>query len=257
MSIIWLLVIFLLSAGNAAKAQLAGTTDFYAAIKTYNLAPLWRADRLRLLSLKQDERFPEPYGTLGTNYQRFYIHYTSVIKDPAHPYQYQVKGKTRIRNLVRPFTGTITVVQAGIYKPGSPYAPESYKDYKRGKIICRVAIIEDQSVAGSGSINGELTTDFCINAQNQVLYDTLDFGIDGYGNNQFTGTRIAYNNKLREKLQYGDFNLTGSEFADVDGITVPPRYENYGWQGFVGAMSTDNRPASKAAKMEEKRQWWK
>lgn len=256
-AVLWLCLTLVLFTGDAAKAQPAGTTNFYAAIKAYHLAPLWRADRLHLLSLKEEEPFPEPYGTLGKKYQRFYIHYTSVIKDPAHPYQYQVKGKTTIGNQVCSFTGTITNTQAGIYKLGSPYAPETYKGYKRGQAVSRIIINEDPSTAGSSSINGELVTNFCINARNQLLYDTLDFGIDGYGNNQFTGTRIAYNNKLREKLQYGDFNLTGSAFADVDGIAVPPQYEKYGWQSFVNAIPSDNRPASKAAKTEEKRQWWK
>ncbi|WP_374950174.1 hypothetical protein, partial [Mucilaginibacter sp.] len=215
-------------------------------------------ERLRLISLKRNEPFPEPYGTLGKNHQRFYIHYTSVAKDPANPYRYQVQGKSRTGNQVRSFTGTITVTQAGIFKPGNnPYAPDPYKGYKRGKLVCRVVLNESGLDAGSGTINGELTTDFCINTQNQLLYDTLDFGIDGYSNNFFTGNLINHSTKSTQKLQYGDFNLRGSDFSDVDGITVPPQYEKYGWQSFVDAIPNDLRPANKAAVSEEKRQWWK
>ena len=242
---------------NVIQAQPAGTTNFYNNIKTYNLATLWRADRLSLISLKETKLFPEPLGVLGKNYQRFYIHYTSVVKD-ANPYKYNVQGKTRVGNQVRPFTGTITVTQAGIYKPGNnPYAPEPYKGYKRGTLLCHVAITESASTPGSGVISGELTTSFCINAQNQLLYDTLDFGEDGYGNNQFTGTWTAQGSKAVQKLQYGDITIQGSEFSDVDGITVPAKYEKYGWQNFVKAIPSDLGPATKAAIAEEKRQWWK
>jgi|GEM_PF-1955102 len=243
---------------SPANAQPAGTTNFYGSVKNYNLALLWRADRLKLISLKRNESFPEPYGTLGKNNQRFYIHYTSVVKDPANPYRYQVLGKTRVGKQVRPFTGTITVTQAGIFKPGenNPYAPDSYKGYKRGKLVCHV-VFNEASAPGSGTINGELTTDFCINAQNQLLYDTLDFGIDGYGNNYFTGSLVNHTTKAAQKLQYGDYNIPGSDLSDVDGITVPPQYEKYGWQSFVDAIPSDLRPASKAAIAEEKRQWWK
>ncbi|TDQ09477.1 hypothetical protein [Pedobacter metabolipauper] len=242
---------------KTAQAQPAGTTNFLNNIKAYNLAALWRADQLRLISLKQNEPFPEPYGILGKNHQRFYIHYTKVTKDPANPYLYTVQGKTRVGNQVRSFTGTITVMHAGIYKDGSEYAPETYKGYKRGLLVCHVVISEAGQAPGGGIINGELTTGFCINVQNQLLYDTLDFGIDGYENNQFTGNWTARGSKAAQRLQYGDFGLTGSEFSDVSGITVPSQYEKYGWQSFVNAIPNDFRPASKAAIAEEKRQWWK
>ncbi|AMR34003.1 hypothetical protein A0256_22410 [Mucilaginibacter sp. PAMC 26640] len=243
---------------NTTNAQPAGTVNFYGSIKSYNLAPLWRAERLKLISLKQSELFPEPYGTLGKNNQRFYIHYTSVVKDPENPYRYQVQGKTRIGNQIRPFTGSIMVSQAGIFKAGenNPHAPDSYKGYKRGKLVCRVVLTEAPA-PGSGTINGELTTDFCINTQNQLLYDTLDFGIDGYSNNYFTGNIVNHTTKAAQKLQYGDYNIPGSDLSDVDGITVPPEYEKYGWKSFVDAIPNGLRPANKAAIAEEKRQWWK
>jgi len=244
----------LISVSNL-HAQPAGTTNFYTGIKNYNLSSLWRAGQLRLLSLKETEPFPEPYGVLGKNNRRFYIHYTAVVKDSTNPYRYQVQGKTRVGKVVRPFTGTLVVTQAGIYKPGSVYAPDSYKGYKRGVLSCKVVISETS--AGGGKINGELVTYFCINSQNQLLYDTLDFGIDGYQNNQFTGTLKAANNPAAQKLMWGDYNLNNSPFADPGGITVPPEFEKYGWQTYVDAQGSDLKPASKAAKAEEKRQWWK
>ena len=252
-----LLSLLLLFLSMGSVAQPAGTANFYTGIKTYNLSPLWHADKLWLLSLKKSEPFPEPLGILGKNHQRFYIHYTAVTKDAVNPYLYHVQGKTRVGNSVRSFNGTLTIKQAGIFKPGSEYAPDSYKGYKRGKAICSLVINEDSHVAGAGVLRGELSTDFCIDAKNQLLYDTLDFGIDGYGNNQFTGTYTGNGSKVPQQLQFGDITITGSDFSDVDGITIPAAYEKFGWQNYVNAISNDFRPASKAAIAEEKRQWWK
>ncbi|MGQ7856252.1 hypothetical protein ACUN24_18620 [Pedobacter sp. WC2501] len=83
-------------------------------------------------------------------------------------------------------------------------------------------------------------------------------GIMSYkGHNQFSGNWIANGSKQSQKLQLGDITIYDSPFSDIDGITVPPQYEKYGWQNYVSAISNDNRPASKAAITEEKRQWWK
>ena len=244
---------------STANGQPAGTTNFYNQIKTYNLSSLWHGEQLKLISLKETKPFPEPFGVVGSNYQRFYIHYSSIVKDALKPYQYNVAGKTRIGKQIRSFKGTITVTQAGIFKPGpnNPYAPDSYKGFKRGKLLCRIVLQDAGSTPTEKIISGELTTDFCINAQNQLLYDTLDFGIDGYGNNQFTGTWKSTGTKTVQKLQFGDFTILDSPFSEVDGITVPPEYEKYGWQSFVQAIPNDFGPASKAAIAEEKRQWWK
>ncbi|QJD97205.1 hypothetical protein HH214_15670 [Mucilaginibacter robiniae] len=240
---------------STIHAQPAGTTNFYTNIKAYNLASLWRADRLRLLSLKQVEPFPKPFGAVGKNYQRFYIHYLSVTQDAANPYRYLVQGKTRIGNQIRPFAGTITITQAGIFKPDNAYSPESYRGYKRGQLIAKVDFKEDSQ--DGGTISGKLTTNFCINAQNQLLYDTLDFGIDGYENNQFLGTIKKPSSATAQTLRWGDYSLMGTPIVDEAGMNIPQEYEKYGWQTFNAAIGSDLRPASKAAIAEEKRQWWK
>jgi len=243
---------------NQARSQPAGTSNFLSNIKSYDLASLWHADHLKIIDMKEMQSFPEPLGIVGKNCQRFYIHYSSVVKDPTSPYKYKVLGKTRVGNQVRQITGTITIIQAGIYKPGNnPYAPEPHKGYRRGKVVSHIVINENGSTAATGNITGQMTTEFCIDAKNNLFYDTLDFGIDGYSNNQFTGTWTAHGSKSAQPLKYGDFSFQDDRFADTYGITVPPEFQKYGWISFVNAISDDFSPANKAAIAEEKRQWWK
>jgi hypothetical protein len=87
---------------------------------------LWRAEQLVFYGTNAanaaDNAFPEPLGFIGVNYQRFYLHYTSVRPAPGQHYGYQVSGKTQVKTNVCPFTGTITVVKAQLYKaPNNSY----------------------------------------------------------------------------------------------------------------------------------------
>ena len=60
------------------------------------------------------EVFPEPIGFIGNDYQRFYIHFSSVIKNKKNPYQYDVRGKTKVKNTRHAFKGTITIYSEGM-----------------------------------------------------------------------------------------------------------------------------------------------
>lgn len=74
-----------------SKAQ-DKVTDFYAQAGKANLATLWHAPKIFFVGAPQPwDTFPEPLGFIGSNYQRFYLHYTSVVKDAKNPYQYNVK----------------------------------------------------------------------------------------------------------------------------------------------------------------------
>ncbi|WP_440135596.1 hypothetical protein, partial [Chitinophaga sancti] len=84
-------------------------TDFTATIKDYDLTKLWRADTIQAEGDGDIIPFPEPLGYIGDNYQRFCIHYTSVTKSKENPYQYIVCGKTKVKENICSFTGTITV----------------------------------------------------------------------------------------------------------------------------------------------------
>lgn len=113
-------IICLLISG-VVHGQKRASSDYYAQIKDYNLAHLWRATKVHMDDIEgypgTDVPFPEPLGYIGSNYQRFYIHYISVVKDTINPYRYLVTGKTRVGNNVCSFTGAITINKAVLYKP--------------------------------------------------------------------------------------------------------------------------------------------
>jgi len=230
------------------------SADYLASLKAKDLSQLWRADRLAFYGTKGTDVFPEPLGFIGTSYQRFYLHYTSVRPDPAHPYVYQVRGKTRVKTNVCAFTGTLTVTKARLYK-----APNAeYPQFREGELTCRVELAEDRRQAGSGIIRGTLTTYFYLDARGQPQYNTLE-PADGFSNNQCVATWTSYTTQQRKPCHWGDFKIPESGDLDfsVSDFEVAAKYVANGWQTYMAALEGQpDTPKTRQARAEERRPWW-
>src|SRR5690349_24197284 len=116
----------------AAHAQVPKSVDYFAAIKHYDLTNLWHADSIQAEGDGDEIPFPEPLGYIGDNYQRFYIHYITIRQSKDTPYQYKVNGKTKVKNNICDFSGTITINRAVLYKKSDD------PKYKQGSVTCDV-----------------------------------------------------------------------------------------------------------------------
>jgi len=231
-------------------------TDFYAQAGKANLTTLWHAPKIYFVGAPNPwDDFPEPLGFIGSNYQRFYIHYTSVIKDAKNPYLYNIKGKTRVKNNICSFTGTIMVKQAKRnLEPNM-----EYPKYKYGYLICQVDLKEDPKQPGSGTISGKLTTNWYMNERGQFAYDTL-IPADGFDNNQCVARWTSYKGGASKVCNWGDFKIPESGDLDfsVSELMVKEKYVKNGWQNYMLSLDADSgKPAALKAKAEEKRLWWK
>src|ERR1017187_10290534 len=74
-------------------------TDFYKEIKNYDLSGLWYRDSF-IDDENKKKSHPEAIGFIGDSFQRFYIHYFSIDKNPNNPYEYLVTGKTKVNNSI-------------------------------------------------------------------------------------------------------------------------------------------------------------
>jgi hypothetical protein len=211
-----------------ASAQAPPHSSFYAAIKDYDCSILWRADSILDEDNGQKAPFPEPLGYIGVHYQRFRIHYKTVRKSRTDPYMYEVTGETHVKENICPFTGTITIARAWLYKNTSK------PPYKEGKITCAIRFYEDSAFRGSGAIEGTLSTDFCIDQQNQLLYDAIMLVADTYNNNQATTLWTSYRTGTRKICNWGDYRIPDSKELDTGaGIFMPdPKYKQYGWDDY-------------------------
>ncbi len=247
----FIIVIIVLILTVTSKAQVPKSVDYFANIKNYNLSKLWCADSIQTEGDGEKILFPEPLGYIGDNYQRFYIHYLIVAKIKEKPYQYKVYGKTKVKDNISNFSGTITVKNAMLYKESDD------PKYKQGTVTCDVIFYEDSTQTSSGIIKGILTTEFCVDKKGKLSYDALMIVADGYYNNQCKATWTSYKTGKSKRCNWGDFRMPDSKELDsgAGDVVISEKYAKNGWETFVAAYSADSDKAEKALKIESKK-WW-
>ena len=232
----------------SANAQITPSVDYLTSIKNYDISKLWRADSIQTEEDGTKMVYPEPLGYIGDNYQRFYIHYITVSKNKENPYRYKVFGKTKVKDGICSFQGTITIKKAMLYKESED------PKYKQGSIICEVELYEDSTQTASGFFKGMLKSDFCLDKKGKLLYDIVT-PADGYCNNQCKATWTSYKTGKSKKCNWGDFRMPDSEGLDrgVGDVSINEKYIKNGWETFVAAYYSNEE---KALKMEEAK-WWR
>lgn len=221
-------------------------------IKTKDVSRLWIGDRINIDDTVTLER-SEPLGFIGDNFQRFYIHFNSVIKNNKLNTEYLVYGKTRVKDNVCEFQGKIEITEAFTY-----YFTE-ISNLKQGYISGTYEFLENPSEKGSGVLKGKFSTNFFIDSQGQVQYNALLFDADGYENNQFEGIWTSYTSGKIKKCNWGDYRIPNS--ADLDGgageFAPTLQYVKNGWENYQKAWFYDlTNSETKEARLREEEKWW-
>ncbi|WP_374951869.1 hypothetical protein [Mucilaginibacter sp.] len=198
--------------------------------------------------------FPEPLGFIGKDYQRFYIHYTAIIKDAKNHYRYNVQGKTKVKDHILHVSRTITVVKAVIYNDKN----KEFPDYSEGKVECIVDFREDKRQRGSGRIKGKLISNWYLDKKNKIQYNILNGGADGFDNNQCTATWTSYSFGKIKKCNWGDFRIPESGNLDIGAgeFYVNKKYANNAWQNYNLLTGDERSDKVRRAKAEEECKWW-
>lgn len=246
-------LVLLLPYTPGCYAQQSGSADYYSGIRKFGLSKLWHTPKDKEAGDSEEIFVPEPLGFIGDQYERFYIHYLSIIKSTTNPYEYIVYGKTKVKDNICTFRGTIKIVKAGIYKKQFDYR------YKQGFVECRVAFNEDSTQRSSGFFIGKLTSNFYLDEKSNIQYDDLLFGPDGYFNNQCEASWTSYQKKKMKRANWGDYRMAASKELDMgDGeFSVNKKYQSNGWYNYVVAWSNDpEKDATKKAQQTEASHWW-
>jgi hypothetical protein len=231
--------------------------DIYDKISNYNLSNIFCPD-----SIEDDasEKFEmtDPLGFIDTNYQRFQVHFLSIIKSKSDPYKYNISGKTKVKENICSFTGTITVVAATIEE--SAFINDiGLPGYQQGYITGLVQINEDRNQAASGFIKGTLSTNFIIDTNGVMKYDAIFLVADGFYNNQFVGEWTSYRTGKTKKCNWGDFRIPDCGDLDVGTGEFYPneKYLDNGWRSYYDySTGSEEDPKRKEAEKKEY-QWWR
>ncbi len=246
-----LLAVFVFKCSSAQDLADTSTIDFYDDIKHYDVSTIFMADSIVVENKEQAKRKfkrPEPLGFIGDNHQRFFIHFISATRKTDKPNEYLIKGKTKVKENICDFEGTIKIISARLYKNGE--APK----YKQGYAICAVSFFENKEQQSSGFIEGKLTTRFIIDNRQVFRYDNLYTG-DDFSNNECEAVWTSYKTNTEKICNWGDFRIPKSGDLDTGAAQFSPddKYSQFGWQNYRDAYFYEKEQA----RQEEEKQWWK
>lgn len=214
------------------------TANFVTEIAKYDISDLWTLTKFRI-EFENDtswiERM-EPLGYIGEHYQRFYIHFSSVIPNPVDRLQYFVYGKTRVKTNICAFQGLIKIKEA------KTYYDKELPSIKQGFITGDYEFYEDPNQKGTGILKGKFRTNFYIDKNRLITYNSLLFVADGFENNQFEGIWASYKSKESKKCNWGDYRIPDSERLDHGGSEFNPadEYLKYDWENYKDLFSGSN-----------------
>ena len=220
----------------------------------YDLSHLWTLTKFQAENDTTIVERQEPLGYIGDNYQRFYIHFISVIQNPVNKLEYLVYGKTRVKENICSFQGKLCITSANTYK-----TKDEFPELTQGVVSGCYELYEDAKQKGTGKLSGTFSTDFYLDEQGRMKYNALLFMADGFSNNQFEGKWISYKSNEAKKCNWGDYRIPDSKELDCGAgeFMVHDNYVANGWSLYMhlSAMSSEDTEAKSALK-EENRKWW-
>lgn len=229
------------------------TSDFYDQIVKHDVSELWVLDKLEIENDTTTINRPAALGYVGDNFQRLHIRFISAIQNPSNKLQYFIYGKTKVKENVCAFQGTITIDESRTYDEGD------IPGLKQGYVKGQYAFYENPNQKGSGILTGNFQTDFYINKKGEIKYDAITFVADGFKNNQFEGTWTSYNTKESKKCNWGDYRIPDSDGLDIGAGEFGPwdKYILFGWKNYITAWgSYPDNPEVIRAREKEKEKWW-
>jgi hypothetical protein len=235
-------------------AQKIDTLDFYTDIQ--------KQDITDFILVSNDA-----YGFLGDDYQRFYIHFSSVEKNLKNPYAYFVKGKTKVKENICAFTGTITIEKAITFKVDENDS-EIPQNIRQGKFKASVVLLEDKNQYGSGEIKGMLYKGFIVKPNKIEDDEPLYYGDMNYEGNYFEGNWVSYKTRKNKRCLWhngGGWSINQDLFhvGDDGDLYINHLYMKNGWESFVLARHPESLhidyddPRVEKAQLKEKEAWWK
>ncbi|UOQ71237.1 hypothetical protein [Hymenobacter cellulosilyticus] len=119
--------------------------------RKFNLAPLW------LVSARPAEA-QTMLGCMGPQYRPVDVVFEKVRRDAKNPARYYVEGKTRERERLLSFSGTITL--SSVQKVKAPYPLASFQASAHYRATGSFRLVEDRAEEAAGVFSGSVVVTF-------------------------------------------------------------------------------------------------
>lgn len=247
-----LLIICFLLAFSRNFSQRKDTVNYNDRIVKLDLSTLFTTSEFNYGLSDEIVKKAQPIGYIGNNYQRFFIHFVSVIKNSSKPTKYYVYGKTKVKDNICPFQGTLKIESSKVFYD------LDFPKTKQGIIYGTYEFYENSNQKGTGILSGKFETNFYIDKSDKLKYNVLKFSADGFCNNMFQGVWTSYKTKKSKQCNWGDYRIPLSDDLDIGAgeFVVNPDYEEFGWKNYMRAYFNSNKLEAKKALEIENQNWW-
>ena len=199
------------------------------------------ADFSELWLSRKYEKFQ--IGFIGSKFQRVNVHFESIIKNPDKDHEYFVYGKSRVKDNITVFQGTLKPIHVKKWKYSDVDTLTGYM------LLSEYTFYEDNAESHSGNFTGISNVGFVVDPRGNILANTGDLVADGANNNLFVGYWRGYGSKRKLMCNWGEFRVPFSGDLDIGTAEFYPNKQKYGSRGWDDYVSPweDNRPIDK---------WW-
>ncbi|MDR2639162.1 MAG: hypothetical protein LBC09_04930 [Helicobacteraceae bacterium] len=171
-------------------------------------------------------------GYIGADFWRLHITFDEIKK--IAPLKYSAKGKTMTKGNYCDFEGEIAIDRAYRYKEPSVGLDGEMEGLvaDEGVIFAKVILRENDKQKGGGVFQGDLMTNWYIDANNTLRYDNIESYSDSFANNQFLGVWTSYKTGAQKRVAWGQYSIPASGDLDLSAccFEVNAKYINNGWQ---------------------------
>lgn len=223
-----IIFVYILIIYNITQLSGQDTKDFSIYIGKYDFSTLWTTTCAIMFDNIDTINIPEPLGFIDEDFQRFRIHFISVIQNKEKPCEYFVYGKTKVKNNICDFQGIITITYAETFT--EPDVESVTQGFAKGNY----QFFENNHQSHAGRFYGTFLSSFMLDDNDVLQYNAIGLDYDGYGNNSFTGVWQDYSTGKIKTCNWGDFRIP--ESGDLDNgaaeFSVNEKYIKNGWQDF-------------------------
>ncbi|WP_405369439.1 hypothetical protein [Nonlabens sp. Asnod2-A12] len=202
------------------------------------------------------------FGIIGEDHQRIRIKLLSINKNPEKPNEYNVYGKSMVKETVCDFFGIITIKKIKEVKRLHFGVDNEYKNKgikKQGILIAEYSFDENAQQKHSGVFNGNLYSKWYLNKNDKMEYDDIQSISDSYTNNAFIGIWKSYSTDKEKVCNWADWRVPNSN-QDFDigagEFNVSEKYWKKGWLDIALKNQARNGAIVREKSDKKMKEWW-
>lgn len=220
-------------------------------ILAYNFSHIWT---------RTENQFV--YGFIGSDYDRMRIKFLNVVRDSEDATQYFISGKTKVKDHICDFNGTMKIKHIYVFSyaiPGADTILHNCDARGAGIVYGEYHFEEDNDGPKAGHFDGKFVTQWVLDTPGILNYGGVS-GADYSCNNLFIGTwrpYRPYRSKSFFACNWGDYRIPACGDLDNGVAEFAPdeKYIPNGWDDDFRKENAAKNSDTSVRKVDK--DWWR